>query len=294
MKRLASPTVVFAAVIVVLTGCAGAAARRPATGPSVNVTQNAVQEFAGTWHGTVAGRDIGGGGITQRARLAIQPDGKWTLSTGGAQSEGTISRVVAGVLELEGRFVPDGGPAGARLERAGYGLTGSVTTRFFGSSVNGSIQLERERAGSVQASPTQPTTAAPRFEGGHFAGTWHGTVAGRDIGGGGITQRARLVIQPDGRWTLTTGGAQSEGTISRIDADMLELEGRFVPDGGLAGARLERASHGLTGSATTRFFGSSVNGTIQLERERGDSIQASPLQPTPANPLAGGEVLQSQ
>jgi hypothetical protein len=111
---------------------------------------------------------MGGGGVTQRARFALQPDGRWTLSTGGTQSEGTISRVAGGLLELEGRFAPDGAPAGARLERVGDTLVGTVTSRFFGSTVNASVHLERERVDSLQVLPIQQSATVSPFQGGQI------------------------------------------------------------------------------------------------------------------------------
>ena len=75
MKRLATPTVVFAVVIAVLAGCAGAAGQRPAT----------VQELAGTWHGSVAGREVLGGGLAlpaecgRRGRSAGLRATSWSL-----------------------------------------------------------------------------------------------------------------------------------------------------------------------------------------------------------------------
>jgi hypothetical protein len=113
--------------------------------------------------------------------------------------------------------------------------------------------------------------------------------------GSGIVQPARLVVQPDGRWTLTTGGARSEGTISRITDEVLELDGRFVPDGGRAGARLERVGDGrLTGTVATRFLTGSMEVGIDLEREGADSAKASLIQSSVTiSPLESGEVLQS-
>jgi hypothetical protein len=293
MKRLAEAAVIVAAVIGLLTGGAGAA-QRPAADTAGSAIKDTLKEFIGTWHGTAAGREMGGGGVTQRARFALQPDGKWTLSTGGTQSEGTISRVAGGVLELDGRFVPDGAPAGARLERVGDTLTGSASSRFFGSPVNIIVHLERERADSVQTPSTRPTTTASKFEAGQFAGTWQGTAAGREMGGGGVTQRARFALQPDGKWTLSTGGTQSEGTISRVAGGLLELEGRFVPDGAPAGARLERVGDTLVGTVTSRFFGSTVNASVHLERERADSLQALPIQQSATvSPFQGDQILQS-
>ena len=293
MKRAVQSTVV-AAVIGVLTGCAGTGVRPPAIDSSGNVRQHTVQVFAGTWHGLVTGREMAGGGLAQRATLVVQPDGRWALTAGGARSEGTISRVTGDVLELEGRFVPEGGRAGARLERVGDGLMGSVATIFplTGGMTTG-IRLERERSESIQASPPQPTTAASPFEGGQFAGTWLGTATGREMFN--LVQPARLVIQPDGRWTLATGAVRSEGTISRIAGDILELDGRFVPDGGAAGARLQRVGdRRLMGTVATRFLTGSMTVGIDVERERGDSIQASPVQPTAtASPFEGREGLQS-
>lgn len=295
MKRLATPTVVFAALIAVLAGCAGAAGRRPASDSSGNVGQSTVSAFAGTWHGLVTGREMAGGGLAQRATLVVQPDGRYTLTTGVARSEGT-SRVIGDVLELEGRFVADGARAGARLEKVGDGLMGLVDTHFplTGNMTTG-IRLERERGDSIQASPTQPTAAASAFEGGQFAGTWLGTATGREMFN--LAQPARLVVQPDGRWTLTTGAVRSEGTISRIAGDVLELDGRFVPDGGAAGARLQRGGDGrLRGTVSSRFFlTGSINVGIELERERADSIQVSPTQPTTAaSPFEWGRASQTQ
>ncbi|MBI4245989.1 MAG: hypothetical protein HY614_02260 [Candidatus Rokubacteria bacterium] len=116
------------------------------------------------------------------------------------------------------------------------------------------------------AADAQPATGSP-------TGVWVGVISGREMGttGGVVAQDARLVINSDGTWTMTTASWKTSGTVL-MRSGHLVLDGHFISGnpGKPAGPALYDLSpwgnQALGGSGSAQFAGVHITTGVQLKK----------------------------
>jgi hypothetical protein len=141
------PSPLWLPVLALATACVGHAGGGSAP-PLAPAERAAIaRELEGEWHGVVSGRELATSGhIADIAvRLTIDPDGRWTLTSGPAAATGVITAMTAGILELDGRI--DGHHkrrTWLRVHRVRHDfLVGLVQTEITGSLVVTHVYLRR-------------------------------------------------------------------------------------------------------------------------------------------------------